>query len=241
MTNIIDDIIFEKYNEGKLSEDKMLLLLEANNSNKEEIKRIQEKIKKKEKLSEAEKKKYEDYKKSRNKKIAIGVGIGAAGIAAAGIAVNHRLKEEDRKLQEQIKRSHDHDEKERKEREKERLEREGEKRRKRDELEKSRNDNADLIKQLQKESDMYNKNYTVSRKLLEKIEKELNENEKEINNIRYKTDPIELMNGTYDTTITHLKQSREELYKNYRKTKDNLEKYRYEIDKRQKKLEKFGL
>jgi hypothetical protein len=28
-TNIIDDIIFEKYNEGKLSEDNMLLLLEA--------------------------------------------------------------------------------------------------------------------------------------------------------------------------------------------------------------------
>ena len=39
MFNIIDDIIFEKYNEGKLSEDKMLLLLEASNANKEEIKR----------------------------------------------------------------------------------------------------------------------------------------------------------------------------------------------------------
>lgn len=87
-TNIIDDIIFEKYNEGKLSEDKMLLLLEASNTNKEEIKRIKEKIKKKEKLSEAEKKKYEMYKKSRKEKIAIGVGAVAAGIATAA-AANH--------------------------------------------------------------------------------------------------------------------------------------------------------
>jgi hypothetical protein len=63
----------------------MLLLLEASNAYKEEIKRIKEKVKKKEKLTEAEKKKYEDYKKFRNKKIATGVGIGAASIAA-GIA-----------------------------------------------------------------------------------------------------------------------------------------------------------
>ena len=80
MFNIIDNIIFEKYNEGKLSDDKMILLLEASNANKEEIKRIKEKIKKKEKLTEAEKKKYEMYKKSRNEKIGIGVGAVAAGI-----------------------------------------------------------------------------------------------------------------------------------------------------------------
>ena len=84
----LTDLIFEKYNEGKLSEDKMILLLEASNAYKEEIKRIQEKIKKKEKLTEAEKKKYEDYKKSRNKKIGIGVGAVAAGIATVA-AVNH--------------------------------------------------------------------------------------------------------------------------------------------------------
>lgn len=241
MTNIIDDIIFEKYNEGKLSEDKMILLLEASNTNKEEIKRIKEKVKKKEKLTEAEKKKYEDYKKSRNKKIAIGVGIGAAGIATVA-TVNHRLKEEDRKLQEQIKRYHDHDEKEKKEREKERLEREEEKRRKQDELGRSRNDNADLIKQLQKESDMYYKSYDVARKLLEKIEKELNENEKEINDMRNKMGSNKLVDDVaYNTTITRLNQSREELYKIYRKTKDDLEKFRYEIDKREKKLEKFDL
>ena len=84
----LTDLIFEKYNEGKLSEDKMLLLLEASNTNKEELKRIKEKIKKKEKLTEAEKKKYEEYKKSRNKKIGIGVGAVAAGIATAA-AANH--------------------------------------------------------------------------------------------------------------------------------------------------------
>ena len=78
--SVITDIIFEKYNEGKLSDDKMILLLEASNTNKEEIKRIKEKIKKKEKLTEAEKKKYEEYKKSRNEKIGIGVGAVAAGI-----------------------------------------------------------------------------------------------------------------------------------------------------------------
>ena len=84
----LTDLIFEKYAEGKLSEDKMILLLEASNAYKEEIKRIQEKIKKKEKLTEAEKKKYDDYKKSRNKKIGIGVGAVAAGIATVA-AVNH--------------------------------------------------------------------------------------------------------------------------------------------------------
>ena len=138
MFNIIDNIIFEKYNEGKLSDDKMILLLEASNANKEEIKRIKEKIKKKEKLTEAEKKKYEMYKKSRNKKIGIGVGA-----VAAGIAVKHRLdqlKAEDRKNENQIKWWHEHDEKERNEREKERLERKKEKKRKQDELEKSRKD-----------------------------------------------------------------------------------------------------
>ena len=84
----LTDLIFEKYNEGKLSEDKMILLLEASNAYNEEIKRIKEKIKKKQKLTEDEKKKYEDYKKSRNKKIGIGVGAVAAGIATAA-AVNH--------------------------------------------------------------------------------------------------------------------------------------------------------
>jgi hypothetical protein len=240
MFNIIDDIIFEKYNEGKLSEDKMLLLLEASNTNKEEIKRIKEKIKKKEKLTEAEKKKYEEYKKSRNKKIGIGVGIGVA----AGIAVKHRLdqlKAEDRKNENQIKWWHEHDEKERNEREKERLEREKEKKRKQDELEKSRNDDADLIKQLQKELEMYSKNYTVTRKVLEKVEKELDKNEKEINNMRNKMGPDELVNDAYNTTITRLKQSRERLDEMYIKLKDELEKYRYEIDKREKKLDKFDL
>ena len=86
--SVITDIIFEKYNEGKLSDDKMILLLEASNTNKEEIKRIKEKIKKKEKLTEAEKKKYEMYKKSRNEKIGIGVGAVAAGIATVA-AANH--------------------------------------------------------------------------------------------------------------------------------------------------------
>ena len=114
MFNIIDNIIFEKYNEGKLSDDKMILLLEASNTNKEEIKRIKEKIKKKEKLTEAEKKKYEMYKKSRNKKIGIGVGA-----VAAGIAVKHRLdqlKAKDKALEEEIKWRNDHDEQESKKR-----------------------------------------------------------------------------------------------------------------------------
>ena len=105
------------------------------------------------------------------------------------------------------------------------------------------NDDADLIKQLQKELEMYSKNYTVARELLEKVKKELDENEKEINNTRNKISPDEFksVNDVYNTTITRLKQSRERLYKIYRETKDDLEKYRYEIDKREKKLEKFDL
>ena len=55
------------------------------------------------------------------------------------------------------------------------------------------NDDADLIKQLQKELEMYSKNYTVARELLEKVKKELDENEKEINNMRNKMGP----NDTY--------------------------------------------
>jgi len=239
-TNIIDDIIFEKYNEGKLSEDKMLLLLEASNTNKEEIKRIKEKIKKKEKLSEAEKKKYEMYKKSRNKKIAIGVGIGAAGIAAAGIAVNHRLKEEDKALQEQIKRSHEHDEQERKKREKERLELKEQERKKRDENERIRNDNADLINQLQKEIRMYTRDLFANKELLRKIENQLDETDKEINNMRNKMGPNESVNSVYKDTIAGLERSKERIYKAYSETKKAIEKCETEIWRRNNKLDKIN-
>ena len=236
----LTDLIFEKYNEGKLSEDKMLLLLEASNTNKEELKRIKEKIKKKEKLTEAEKKKYEMYKKSRNKKIAIGVGIGVG----AGIAVKHRLdqlKAEDRKIENQTKLWHEHDEKERKEREKERLEQKEQERKKRDENERIRNDNADLIKQLQKEINMYNKQLVVNKEFLKKIDKELDENEKEINNMRNKMGPGKLVNGMYDSMIAGLKQSREQLLKIYNDTKKVIEKCESEIQSRNNKLDKIDL
>lgn len=75
----VNDIIFEKYNEGKISdEDKLLMLLEASSEEKTEIKRIKEKVKNKEELTDSEEKKYKEYKKRRNIKIGVGVGIGVA-------------------------------------------------------------------------------------------------------------------------------------------------------------------
>jgi chromosome segregation ATPase len=178
------------------------------------------------------------YKKSRNKKIAIGVGIGA------GIAVKHRLdqlKAEDRKNENQIKWWHEHDEKERKEREKERLERKEQEKRKQDENERIRNDNAGLIKQLQKEIGMYTKQLVANKELLKKIEKQLDDTDKEINNMKNKMGSDELVNSVYNDTIAGLERSKERIYKTYRETKKAIENCETEIWRRNNKLDKIDL
>lgn len=102
-TNIIDDIIFEKYNEGKLSDDKMLLLLEASNTNKEEIKRVYNKYKRGEELFPAEKRVLLIAKRNKNEKIT--QGVGAAALAgAAVIGGSKALQNHDNKIAEKYKR-----------------------------------------------------------------------------------------------------------------------------------------
>ena len=98
--NNLEDIILEKYCDGVIDDEHFISLYEAAN---DEIKRIKQKIKNKEELTDEEKEKYKKYKKKRNIKIAVGAGVGA--ITAATIAkrysdtkVSNRQKSNDTKL-----------------------------------------------------------------------------------------------------------------------------------------------
>lgn len=219
----VSDIIFEKYSEGKLDHEHTLLLLEAS-EDRDKVKKIKEKIKKKEPLTNEETNFLKEYKKKRNKKIAIGVGIGAAAVGATAMKIHNELKREDEKL----KRSFERWEKEHEENMKRINERERERERERNRERKMRhdfNENPDIkrrLNEIEEERKKMDKDWEINSKLVKHLEKEINRLSYEYDKQQGKIDYSGFIaTGTKDDIY----KKKDELSNKIRKLKNTYKKY----------------
>ena len=243
----IEKLITEKYLDGVIDDDHYYEILEAT-YDRNEIKRIKEKIKKKEKLTDSEEKLYKEYKKKRNIKIAVGAGVGT--LTAATIAKRYKnMKSEDRQINYGMKLADDpryYDrkrdehiseiEKERKLRHDNEKNKVSEKQQKINEV--IRDYGYRDVESLKKDRDYHHKRYIRLAESLKKAEEAIEDGKKQRNKITQASTNSGL---DFDFTLKNFDASTEKIYGIIRDIKNDMDNEKHERDKLNNILDKLGI